>query len=799
MAGEPVSPRSFFDEEQYYCFKALSYFQEKKHGGFSREAIRADMPRFVATIRGNLAAAGLDAWTHFTKYGTSEGINPSNEFDTVAYLKAKANALNRAGLRNGGRPWDWVSAGKSMQKAHMNALEHFVRFAGKGPQEAPFGLTSSGSIPAQYTVPEADRLPFGCGGADGRIFTVKAESNGVSSPKKNASGRSTGGKRRPKRDPKDFFNPGEYIQFKALEYFQRPEQGGLTAEQIRRNMPLYAAEILHALNKAGLDSWKHYQLYGTLEGVNPSNAFDTVSYLQAKAEAMNAANLTDHGAVWDAERVANAFKKAHLCALEHFLLYAGTGRGEVEAGLTEDGEIPEDFRVSDAMQVSTAVLSDPRFDPTPANPPAIPSPQKSAVQFAGKRAVALPSGGEDAGDLVLKGTGSVDRLPEYSISFLPKTPDWQNIVYGVHNQLWRKSRARRLVTLVVLLPGLFVFFYLLLWASNAYISETKFAVRSQNGSQNLEGFSTFFSIPSATQNDSYIVMNYIQSYDLFSKLDRDLGLREHYSDTKNDIWFRLSKDATQEDILEFWKWACEVSYDPDTSILEVQVKAFSPEKALAVCEGILKHSEELVNAMNVRSRQDAIRQAETEVSRAEDRVRRAREAMHAYRERTVILDPEAVATGLYGVVNKLEADVTKTAAELSEAKSYMKSGSPRVRQLENRLDVLSKQLAKEKKRLAGKVKDDQSLNDLLSGFQTLAIEEEFAQKQLTSAMTSLEAARVRADAQSQYVEAFQRPVLADESLYPRPVLFSFIYMLTSLLLLGLLSLIVAAVREHAGF
>ncbi|MCR4667428.1 MAG: capsule biosynthesis protein [Desulfovibrio sp.] len=353
--------------------------------------------------------------------------------------------------------------------------------------------------------------------------------------------------------------------------------------------------------------------------------------------------------------------------------------------------------------------------------------------------------------------------------------------------------------MVVLLPGLFVFFYLLLWASNAYISETKFAVRSQNGSQNLEGFSTFFSIPSATQNDSYIVMNYIQSYDLFSKLDRDLGLREHYSDTKNDIWFRLSKDATQEDILEFWKWACEVSYDPDTSILEVQVKAFSPEKALAVCEGILKHSEELVNAMNVRSRQDAIRQAETEVSRAEDRVRRAREAMHAYRERTVILDPEAVATGLYGVVNKLEADVTKTAAELSEAKSYMKSGSPRVRQLENRLDVLSKQLAKEKKRLAGKVKDDQSLNDLLSGFQTLAIEEEFAQKQLTSAMTSLEAARVRADAQSQYVEAFQRPVLADESLYPRPVLFSFIYMLTSLLLLGLLSLIVAAVREHAGF
>ena len=42
-------------------------------------------------------------------------------------------------------------------------------------------------------------------------------------------------------------------------------------------------------------------------------------------------------------------------------------------------------------------------------------------------------------------------------------------------------------------------------------------------------------------------------------------------------------------------------------------------------------------------------------------------------------------------------------------------------------------------------------------------------------------------------------VLGDESLYPRPVYFTFIYMVTSLLLLGLVSLIIAAVREHAGF
>ena len=60
------------------------------------------------------------------------------------------------------------------------------------------------------------------------------------------------------------------------------------------------------------------------------------------------------------------------------------------------------------------------------------------------------------------------------------------------------------------------------------------------------------------------------------------------------------------------------------------------------------------------------------------------------RERTVILDPEAVASGLYGVVNSLEAEVTKTTAELAQTLTYMKKDSPRVAQLRSKLSVLQK-------------------------------------------------------------------------------------------------------------
>ena len=106
----------------------------------------------------------------------------------------------------------------------------------------------------------------------------------------------------------------------------------------------------------------------------------------------------------------------------------------------------------------------------------------------------------------------------------------------------------------------------------------------------------------------------------------------------------------------------------------------------------------------------------------------------------------------------------------------------------------------EKQRLASSLADNgKPLSALVTEFQTLTTEEAFAQTQLTSAMASLEAARVSAEAKTLYVESFARPTLPDESLYPRPFLFTLVFFLTLVTLTGLVSLVIAAIREHAGF
>ena len=390
-----------------------------------------------------------------------------------------------------------------------------------------------------------------------------------------------------------------------------------------------------------------------------------------------------------------------------------------------------------------------------------------------------------------------------NLPFLPPTereqPLPQRCLQKIKSFFRPQGLAFRLLLTCVLLPTFVVFLYLALFASNMYLAETKFAIRSQNQQQSLDMLSTFFRTGASTLSDSYILQNYIVSQDMIAKVDARLHIREHYADKAHDIWYRLTDKPTQDELLRYWSWAVTPTFDPDTSIMSVEVKAFTPQMAQAICQAILDASEELVNTMNTRARTDAISLAQLEVTRAEERIRAANEAMRRYRERTVILDPQAVASGLYGLVNQLEGEITKTTAELAEATTYMQADSPRVVMLRNRLEVLQKQLQAEKARLASQMQGDRPLSALVSEFQSLTLEEQFAQKQLTSAMASLEAARVQAESKTLYVESFQKPIVPDESLYPRPVIFSLVFMLAAAVLLGLVSLIVAAIREHAGF
>ncbi len=357
----------------------------------------------------------------------------------------------------------------------------------------------------------------------------------------------------------------------------------------------------------------------------------------------------------------------------------------------------------------------------------------------------------------------------------------------------------KLLLAAVLLPSLLSLLYFGLLASPMYIAEARFAVRGADSSSTTGGLAAMF-LPSGASvgADAHIVAEYIQSPDIMEAIDGDMAIFKHFSSHAHDPLSRLATDATRDERLTYWKWAVKPSFDPETGIIALSVKAYDPVMAKRLAEAVLAKSEALVNTMNRRAKDDAITLAMAEVSTAEQRVSKAQEAMRAFRDRSGMLDPASTAGGLQGIVSQLESEAVKVRAEIAQAHTFMSKNAPALVGLRARLEAVEKQLAQEKLRLAGEARPG-SLTSFAGEYESLQTENEFARQQFVSAMTSLEAARVKAEAKSRYVVAFQIPALPDESLYPLPFLFTAYVFVGALVLVGLCSLIIAAVREHAGF
>lgn len=363
----------------------------------------------------------------------------------------------------------------------------------------------------------------------------------------------------------------------------------------------------------------------------------------------------------------------------------------------------------------------------------------------------------------------------------------------------RLSPAMRVLLPAVLLPAFLALLYFGLWASPMYIAEARFAVRGAETSAGASGLAALL-LPSGASvgADAHIVAEYIQSPDIMEAIDREMRIFSHFSSRRYDLLSRLAARATRDERLSYWQWAVTPSFDPETGIIALSVKAYDPATAQKLAEAVLAKSEALVNTMSRRAQDDAITLAMSEVKTAEARVSRAQEAMRAFRNRSGMLDPASTAGGLQGIVSQLEGEAVNVRAEIAEASTYMSKDAPALVGLRARLAAVEKQLASEKLRLAGEARPG-SLTSFAGEYEDLQTENEFARQQLVSAMTSLETARVKAEAKSRYVVAFQIPTLPDESLYPRPFLFTSYVLVGALVLAGICSLIIAAVREHAGF
>lgn len=358
----------------------------------------------------------------------------------------------------------------------------------------------------------------------------------------------------------------------------------------------------------------------------------------------------------------------------------------------------------------------------------------------------------------------------------------------------RSIKENRLFWLIVVFPVVVSVFYFGIIASDVYVSEARFVVRSPER-QTASPLGVFLKSTGFTrsQDDSYTVQDFVLSRDALRALDEKLDLRSIFN--KGDFFGSfpgLDWDDSFENMHEYYQDMIHVRLDPVSSITTVTVRAFDAEDAQKINKSLLEMSEVLVNRLNERGRQDMIRFAANEVSEAQKRAENAAIVLARYRNEKGVIDPERQSTISLQQIAKMREELVVAKTQLAQLQLLTKS-NPQIPVLKSRIKELEKEVNLESTRVVG---GRQSLASRSAEFQRLVLEKEFADKQLAGALTSLEQVRNEARRPQLYLERITQPSLPDMAMEPKRLRGILATLMIGLLVWGVVSMVVTGVREH---
>jgi capsular polysaccharide transport system permease protein len=360
----------------------------------------------------------------------------------------------------------------------------------------------------------------------------------------------------------------------------------------------------------------------------------------------------------------------------------------------------------------------------------------------------------------------------------------------------RVSGRQMLFVLTVILPTLAAILYYGFIASDVYVSESQFVVRSPD-KPTTSGIGVILKTAgfSNAGDEVYSAQSYVLSRDALRAINRNNDFRNAYSKPSislSDRFNALGLDGSFEDLYRYYRKKVSIEHDSTSSISTLTVRAYTPEAAVKFNRELLELAEATVNRLNERGRQDLILFAQAEVDDATAKSRDAGLNLARFRNVSGVVDPEKQATVQLQMISKLQDELIASRNQLLQLRAFAPA-NPQIPVLRTKIGGLSRDIDVELNKVAG---SSRSLSAAAAQYQRLQLESQVADKQLAAAISSLEDARNEARRKQAYVERIDQPNLPDSPLEPRRLRSIFAAFVFGLIAFGIVSMLLAGIREH---
>jgi capsular polysaccharide transport system permease protein len=358
-------------------------------------------------------------------------------------------------------------------------------------------------------------------------------------------------------------------------------------------------------------------------------------------------------------------------------------------------------------------------------------------------------------------------------------------------------RINRLFLFTVILPTFIAIIYFGLIMSDVFISESRFVVRSPERQTSAVGLGMLLKGAgfSRSQDDTYTVHDFMHSRDALAKINEKLPLDESFGGKHIDLISRFNGfgiDDSFEELFRYYQKRISIDLDTTSSISTLKVMGFNAEDVYRINTMLLEMGEHLINLLNERGRQDMIRFAASEVENAEQKVKDAGLALSKYRNKKTVFDPERQSALQLQLISKLQDQLISTKTQLNQVQSFTPN-NPQIPALQKRAASLQTEIDEQMAKVAG---GSASFTNKTAEYDRLTLDRVFADKQLATALISLEQARNEAVRKQLYLERIVQPNKPDVAIEPRRLRAILATFVLGLISWGILTILITGVREH---
>lgn len=367
-------------------------------------------------------------------------------------------------------------------------------------------------------------------------------------------------------------------------------------------------------------------------------------------------------------------------------------------------------------------------------------------------------------------------------------------------QRWRpiwNALTKRPILLLALIFCLLATIYWCFIASDRYVSSAHIVIQRTDlaSSQAMDFGALLTGGGQGSRADQLLLREHLLSIDMLNKLDQQLQLRSHFSDTQYDPISRLLfKKTDQENFHRYFLSRVSAEYDDYAGVLVIKAEAFEPKMAQAIVRMMVSDGEQFMNALGHQLANDQVRFLEGQVESLNARVTDAAKQLMKFQNKNKMVSPQNTAENYTGIINTLQAQLSELNTQKTAMASYLQPGAPALVEIDSKIAAVEQQMGKEKAQLASP--QGGTLNQTVFDFKILEGQLKLAEEVYRTALIGLEKGRIEASRNIKKVSILQAPSLPEYPLQPRRIYNTFASVMTALIIAGIAQLLISIIRDH---